>query len=362
MTRKKNKTKNNKAHNEKPNIEEANIVLPIPNNLLPFQCPICKQCLKSKQGFDYHIDNTDCINKKKNEKYKCPICPGDEYLCDKRSFNSHLEKKHKDYYISITNNNQIINNNANDINNNNNTGDVTINKTNNKTINNKVINNDNKIIINNTINNISISYPPDINNYSTHLLMTLLGADNLLTKFIEETNTNKDKPQYHNIICPYKVGEVYQNNKWTKHTIKNIANLIIEHITEYINFWLNVAKSGKNKHDIKLLQDFLDKLKNMKKRKSMQLDISNVLSQNTTLLKESREKYHPNNPYHPHEPSDSPKKKNKSKKHKSKKTSSKSTSEDSDVFDDSDSYSGHDSLDDISFDTDDTFYRRKPPQ
>ena len=277
-----------------------------------------------------HLASKECqryLKRSQKETNKCPHCQ--KYLTAKY-MKTHIATAHKNINIS-DNCHNTTNNKTNNFHN---IGDVN---------DNKIIINDNKIIN----NNIILNFPHETDKYSAYLFMSLIGikADELLIIFLEKTNVNVDTPQYHNIICPVNDGEVYQNNQWIQYHIDDITEMIIEQFIKFVNGLMN--NSPKNKEIEKIMIPFENAVKNLtdkKQRRRTKNNISEVLSRNTALLRETRRNYQG------WKNSSIPSTKNNNvycHKLLVNKLSKKHTSS---------SDSSYDSLDDISFDVDDTFY------
>ena len=264
-------------------------------NIKKFRCKICDKGYTSKRRLESHVDTKGIACEKylkiKKPNNYCKYC--DQYLGSPSYLKKHIIEEHnvnKNTNIIITNNSTnktAIDNSKN--NNFHNSGDANLNPVYNNN-NNKIINNYNKIINN---YNIILNHPPSIFSYDPFLLLVVLAADNPLIKFIKKTLVNKNTPQFHNIICASLTeGKIYKDDEWIVCSKDQIANFIIGHFNNFINTAIEIEKKNKSHIILNLLKEKLDCINKWVAKNPDILDVFNILSKATSILKETRKKCH----------------------------------------------------------------------
>jgi len=254
-----------------------------------WECQNCKRTFTTNQACDDHVKKKVCINKVPNDNFRCQYCDDKRAFYSKKSLNSHIKKKHTPPAI-ITNNNITEKNTDN--------SSVTINKiSNNADVNlNQIYKNDNSVTNNyhnDAKTNITINFPPDVSKYASRVFVKVIGSSDYVIGFMEETLTNINCPQYHNIISPAQNinGKILQNGKWISRPFDYIADQIFDHFSEYMDYHINCAEKGKNKKFIEILEEIKEYVTDNKKDRSLRITMSESLSRHYTLLKAMDKKY-----------------------------------------------------------------------
>jgi hypothetical protein len=252
---------------------------------------ICKKCDKEfnrKFLYNQHQNRkTDCsIEKSKNahgsktnkkKDYICKKCGGGFDRKDSLIRHSKTckckNKKIKGSNNINANGNTNGNTNGNDNIMNNNKSKITVNKD------------------NTNINIILLEYPPDHCRLLNDISEILSSNDNLIMEIIKKTNTNKNRPEHHNIYYPdlkNAVGEIYKDNKWNPKTIDEITNIMIENNTDCLRTYLKYLGILLDEETTNKIENTCKEFYNPDARKKLTKHIKLLLFEHRNMIKNTK--------------------------------------------------------------------------
>jgi len=152
-----------------------------------------------------------------------------------------------------------------------------------------------KITVNkdNNVNIILLNYPPNNYSFVSDLGEILKSDDNLIMEIIKKTNTNKKRPEHHNIYFPdlkKSVGEIYKNNKWNPEKIDEIVNVMIENNTNCLKTYLEDLGLVIDKVTTEKIKTTCQEFYDTKSRKNLIGHIKMLLFANREMIKKTRKK------------------------------------------------------------------------
>jgi hypothetical protein len=282
-----------------------------------FYCNLCNtDPFTRKFNLNRHINTVhkggSKTNKKKCQIHYCRHCNIDKKFARKDERDAHEKrcKKIKQRFvtkeISKNKENENVNTNGNEnvnvnTNGNENTIDVKVNKNS-----------------NNNINIILLNYPPDKYSFISNLGEILNSDDNLIMEIIKKTNTNKNRPEHHNVYYPdiknstgfplnkiyilfngeavrkktkqclffFSTGEIYKNNKWNLKTIDEIVNIMIDNNTDCLKTYLKDLGIVLDEKTIKKIKNTCQEFYNADARKKLSKHIKILLYDNRDIIKD----------------------------------------------------------------------------
>ncbi len=246
--------------------------------MVVYQCKKCGKEFNKKSNYKQHQKRKTKCNSgshsktNKKNKFKCSGCKKEYSRKDSLTRHTKICKSN----INKNKGNKNVNTNGNENIINNKNSKITINKDNNT-----------------NVNLILLNYPPDNYSFASDIGDILNSNENLIMEIIKKTNTNKNRPEHHNIYFPdlkKPVGEIYKNNKWNPKKIDEIVNIMIENNTECLKTYLKDLGIVLDKKTIDKIKKTYQEFYDAKSRKILADHIKMLLFANRKMIKKTRKK------------------------------------------------------------------------